>query len=108
DGVVKLWDLAGFTEQALLLGPGGGVRSLAFSADGSTLAAAGGQGAVILWDVASRQEQVTFSRHGKMATGVAFTPDRQLVTVGWDRNVKFWDLNPATWIPAPVKIKPKK
>src|SRR5262249_44112253 len=65
DGVVKCWDLAAIHEKNVLDGNGGWILALAFSPDGTTLAAAstGEKGANInslgevkLWDVASSRE----------------------------------------------------
>lgn len=71
------------------------VRSLAFTPDGSTLAAAGGNTedfAIHLWDVASGQEIGTLGGHGGIVWNVAFSPDGQmLASVSSDGTAKIWD-----------------
>jgi WD40 repeat protein len=71
------------------------VRSLAFTPDGSTLAAAGGdtQDFVIhIWDVASGEEISTLTGHGGIVWNVTFSPDGQiLASVSSDGTAKIWD-----------------
>src|SRR5262245_45404712 len=57
---------------------GSGVEGLAFSADGKTLASAGGDGTVRVWDVGTGKERVQIDlRPLKLYAGVvlALTPD---------------------------------
>jgi len=71
------------------------VRSLAFTPDGSALAAAGGdtQDFVIhIWDVASGEEISTLTGHGGIVWNVTFSPDGQiLASVSSDGTAKIWD-----------------
>jgi WD40 repeat protein len=53
---VRLWDVAAGRELRRLEGHGAGVRSVAFSPDGGTLASGGAGGSVRLWDVAAGRE----------------------------------------------------
>lgn len=71
------------------------VRSLAFSPDGTVLAAAGGNAndfAIHLWDVASGQLIDTLSGHSDIVWGLAFSPDgSMLASVSSDRTALIWD-----------------
>lgn len=71
------------------------VRSLAFTPDGSTLAAAGGDRedfAIHIWEVASGQKIGILGGHGDIVWNVAFSPDGQmLASVSSDGTAKIWD-----------------
>jgi serine/threonine protein kinase/WD40 repeat protein len=76
------------------------VWSLAYSPDGSTLAAAGGnwergthKGFVTLWDVASRRALARLAHACETEFAVAFSPNGQtLASGGRDGMVKLWDV----------------
>jgi len=71
------------------------VRSLAFTPDGTVLAAAGGDTedfAIHLWDVASGREIGNLVGHSGIVWGAAFSPDGQmLASVSSDGTAKVWD-----------------
>ncbi|MBI2422733.1 MAG: hypothetical protein HYV27_07875 [Candidatus Hydrogenedentes bacterium] len=80
-----------------LPGHAGQVRALAFSGDGTLLAAAGGKearaGEVILWDTANRTPVRTLAGHSDMILDVAFSPDNAtLVTCSYDKHVMLWNV----------------
>jgi eukaryotic-like serine/threonine-protein kinase len=77
-----------------------GVRSLAFSPDGATLASGAEDDAVRLWPLASGE--VTLLRgHDDYVAALAFSPDgRTLVSGGHDHTLRLWDL--ATLAPRAV------
>ncbi len=86
-----------------LAGHAEAVRSVAFSADGKTLASGSFDKTVKLWDVATGQEQATFRSHGEThvaaadvrpgVNSLAFTPDGKiLATSGLDASIKLWDV----------------
>ncbi|OWK34535.1 hypothetical protein [Fimbriiglobus ruber] len=78
--VVRVWDMDPPGERATLPVGKGPIHSVALSPDGKTVAAAGVDGVVHLWDVGSKTER-TFAGTG---TGVfAFSPDgKELAVLG--------------------------
>jgi len=99
DGSIRLWDLE--TRTAILpvmTGSAGGIAGLAFSPDGKVLASAGGyvvnednsyteDGAVRLWDTATRQQigdPLINERASGGAYGVAFAPQGEQLAVGYN------------------------
>ncbi|MBN9524438.1 WD40 repeat domain-containing protein [bacterium] len=89
--------------QVALLGPADGkvvalaghkdaVTAVAFSPDGTRLATAGADKAVLVWDVAAAKALHTLARHDGAVTSVAFTPDgAHVVSAADDRVIRVWD-----------------
>lgn len=71
------------------------VRALAFSPDGTALAAAGGNTddfSIHLWDVVKGRSLPALDGHSSILWGLAFSPDGELLaSVSSDRTAKVWD-----------------
>ncbi|HXG12575.1 MAG TPA: FecR domain-containing protein [Gemmataceae bacterium] len=92
---------------AVLAGQPGPVCALAFSPDGDTLAIAGWDGTIRLWDRRTGEVRLTFKAHPKLVKALAFSPDGSVLATGsMDKVVRFWD--PATGAPRPVTFAPQK
>ncbi|MFF8609539.1 helix-turn-helix domain-containing protein [Streptomyces sp. NPDC015346] len=67
-------------------------RAVTFSPDGRTVASAGEDHTVKLWNTRTWQLIATLSGHTDTVTEVAFSPDgRTLASAGADHSVKLWD-----------------
>ena len=69
------------------------VNAVVFSPDGYTLASAGADYSVKLWNVNTMQELSTLKGHAEYIPAIAFSPDgKTLASVGNRRTVKRWDV----------------
>ena len=69
------------------------VYSVSWSPDGKTLATAGFDGTVRLWEVASRKELRKYEGHSKLVLSVAVSPNgKQILSGSNDNTAKLWDI----------------
>lgn len=102
DGSVKVWNLPGATERVTLKvfeepsGPDDKRRELycaALASDERTLAAAGTDAEIRLWDLSTAKKLRTIVGHQGAVLALAFSPDgKNLVSTGMDTVVRVWDV----------------
>lgn len=96
DGTIRLWNVS-LSQEWLSFPTHGGAGRIAFSPDGSQLAAGIGlQGEVHLLDMETGEEPVKLSgsSHPGGVEAVAFSPDgSQLASTGIDNSLKIWKVN---------------
>jgi WD40 repeat protein/serine/threonine protein kinase/Tfp pilus assembly protein PilF len=87
------------SDRQTLQGHEDALLAVAFSPDGTKLAAGSGYwgvdrpGEVIVWEAATGREWHTFKGHTLAVNSVAFSPDRPLLaSAGMDHTVRIWDL----------------
>ena len=69
-----------------------GFRSLAFSPDGTLLAAGSGAGVVVVWNTSDWSVHARLRGHKENVIAMAFSPDgRTLATGGVDNKIRLWD-----------------
>ena len=97
DGALRLWDVATGKEQAVVPGDGHSVNGIAFSPDGTRLAAASTGRTVKLWNTVADTEPAILQGHANEVRTVAFSPDGKTLASGSeDGTVRLWDV--ATWL----------
>jgi WD40 repeat protein len=92
-GLVRLWDMTAYQEQATLGQHDGIAYALAFSPDGKILVSAGQDGKVRLWNVATENVIATIRIPQTQIWSVAFSPDGTLLASGSsDGLIRLWDV----------------
>jgi len=94
---VQLMDAASGKAVATLSGHADVVRALAFTPDGTKLAAAGGlparSGEIKVWDVQTHKLLETMTGHKDCIYSIAISPDGKLLASGsYDKLILLWDL----------------
>jgi WD40 repeat protein/tRNA A-37 threonylcarbamoyl transferase component Bud32 len=92
DDVLRLWNVATGREIVPRFKTGlGQILSLAFSADGKTVAVGTFDGPILLWNVASGEQAGTLKGHVQYVGSLAFSPDGStLVSNSWDNTIRLW------------------
>ena len=86
---IWLYDVATFRPHALLAA---GATSVAYSADGRTLATGTSDGTISLWDMESGDQIVTIpGGHERWVGALWFSPDGTTVAAGGNGNISHWD-----------------
>ena len=80
------------------------ITSLAFSQDGSMVAAGSEDKTIIVWDVATQRELATLTGHADTVGNLLFDHDGEVLLSGdYGGNILRWDLEEMKAIDAPVK-----
>jgi WD40 repeat protein len=98
-GTLQLWDVGTGKQRLGPMTHGGGIRFLAFTADGRTLASTSLENATVkLWEVATGKERATFTGLMNGGTAPAFAPDGRVLAAGGvdGGTVTLWDLGTGT------------
>jgi WD40 repeat protein len=104
ESAIRIWDAASGAELGRLEGHRRFVAQLVFL-DAQTLASAGGDATLRIWDLPDRRLRQTLRGHTMEATSLALLPDRQtLVSGGKDGAILFWDVERPAAVTGPLAI----
>jgi RNA polymerase sigma factor (sigma-70 family) len=89
-----VWEVTTAKPLFRLEGHEGGVKAVAYSPDGKTLATGGNDHSVRLWDAATGKELRRLEGHTGAVEAVAFSPDgKRLASAGQDGVARLWRLD---------------
>ena len=105
DNTVRLWSVDTGETQRILTAHAGefegvdnghssveGVKSVAFSPDGETLASGGGDNVIHLWAIGTGKRKMTLVGHTHWVFSLAFSPDGKTLASGSvDSDIRLWD-----------------
>jgi len=105
DNTIRLWNVDTGETERILTGHAGefegvdngpssveGVKSVAFSPDGKTLASGGGDNVIHLWDIGTGKRKMTLTGHTHWVFSLAFSPDGKTLASGSvDSDIRLWD-----------------
>ncbi len=92
-GFVRVWDIDQPEPIGKFTAPHAAISALAFSPDGTKLAAADERCVIYLWDLESGNALGEIDAGGGRIPALAWHPDgKRLVSAGWDANVRVWDV----------------
>src|SRR5262249_50136 len=93
----------------------GYVTAVAFLGSARKLAAGNGLGDILIWDLPENPEKDPpapcrwLKGHTGQVTGLAATPDgRWLISAGYDRAIRLWDMNAAAEATVDIVMEPKQ
>ena len=67
--------------------------AVSFGPDGQTLASAGDDTTIKLWDLNTKKEIATLRGHTGLVSAICFSPDGQMLfSSSWDKTIKLWDV----------------
>jgi len=92
-GAAHLWYVGTSKKKSTVTGHEGLVDTVAFSPDGTLLAAGGRDGLVKLWDMATGKEKATLTGHTDQVNCVAFSGDgKHIASASNDKTVRIWNM----------------
>jgi WD40 repeat protein len=92
-GVIETWSADSLAPIRSFSGSRQGiVWAIAYSPDGREIAAAGLDGTIVIWDIATGKSITRLRGHTDSITAISYTPEGSwLVTCGADGTVRLWD-----------------
>ena len=87
-----------YVHYATLTGHTDRIFSITFSPDGKTLASAGADTTIRLWDVFIGEHKRTLSEHTDWVRRVSFSPDGRTLISGGSDTIHLWDIATQKWI----------
>lgn len=98
-GVIRIWDPATGTEDAVLQGHSGSIQDCAISPNGIFVVSASEDSTLRIWEVTTGRERGVLLGHSDMVMGCAISPDGAFVlSAGFDNKLKLWDATNCTEI----------